>query len=108
MLGQVARNTTVKMEISTFIVFCFFVYYLPFILPALHKIYVLMRLLIHIASGFFSLSFLCIIIVGFLAFLAAWGQIVFPVEEEEDIFFDAEVEMDEDDNFVDALCGFQR
>ena len=105
MLGQVARNTTVKMEISTFIVFCFFVYYLPFILPALHKIYVLMRLLIHIASVFFSLSFLCIIIAGLLA---AWTQIVLPIEEDEDLFFDAEMEMDEDDEFVDALCGFQR
>ena len=105
MLGQVARYITVKMEISTFIVFCFFVYYLPLILPVLHKIYILVRLLIHIASVFFSLSFLCIIIAGLLA---AWTQIVFPVEEEDDVFFDAEMEMDEDDDFVDALCGFQR
>ena len=97
-----------KMEISTFIVFCFFLYYLPLILPILHKIFVLARLLIHIASVFFSLSFLCIVIAGLLAFLAAWGQRMFPVEEEEDLFFDAEVEMDDDGDFVDALCAFQR
>ena len=94
------------MEISTFVVFCFFVSYLPLILHVTHTVYVLVRLLIHIASFVFCLSFFCILIAGLL--LAAWGQTVFPAEEEEDIFFDAEVEMDEDDNFEDAVCGFQR